>query len=99
MDNFHPLEVTFVGDTARMIRMLANSVGDIGSTARALNARYVVFREDTDSVSQLPVWAVFDMHKVDKLGVLGPVLPTPTKTFTTETSDAAVMWALHQGGK
>lgn len=95
-------EVTFITATGdMMIRMSNNSVQDICEAAKQLNARLFVTQDGYCEVERAPIWAVFELAKCDRNGG-GPgrwSLAIPTRTFTAETADPAVMFALHTAGR
>lgn len=101
MANLPSREVTFIRPQGDMtIRMVRNHVDSVVEAAKTLKATYVVFADDYSMELDRPVWAVFDMTKVEKLGRTNTyVLPIASKIFISEKNDAAVMWAVHQGRK
>jgi hypothetical protein len=90
-------EVTFItpgGDM--MIRMMSATSNTICEAATQLKATHFVTQDGHDKGRDLPIWGVFSMRGVEKQ--LGEwVLNEPVRTFVTETSDPAVMFAIHLG--
>lgn len=91
-------EVTYItpgGDM--MIRHESNNMAAMCQAAELLKASHFVTQDGFDEAQNLPVWAVFDMRRCDKDNPhpraysMGPAL----REFVSETSDAAVMFALH----
>lgn len=102
MSNRTPLEINFVtSESAIKIRMMDTMTDTVASAARDLGAKYVVAAFDWDMAAHAPVWSVYEVAKMAPSGGPRgqPSLPLPIKTFTSESSDAAVMYALAlQGG-
>lgn len=94
-------EVVFVGSGGELsLRMHDNSVDSLCKAAETMKARFFVVIDEWNFAQNMPVWAVFDMRKAEKnvIGSSSWVLPIASKTFTAETSDAAVMWAVAKLG-
>lgn len=90
-------ELTFITkDGALKVRSVNNLPDTVVDLAKTLEARWVVMACDWDVVQRCPVWSVYDMHRVSTTRPIS--LPLPTKTFTNESSDAAVMFALAKHG-
>jgi hypothetical protein len=89
------VEVSYIGGKGTIqLRMVANDSTDMVETAKALNAMYFIAVDGWDHTANLPIWGVFEPRTANK--VMGGTwsLRDPIRTFVTETSDAAVMWAL-----
>ena len=86
----HKLEVTFIKPDGEMtIRMVESDTDSIVKAARALKAHHVVFQAYRPTPR--PIWAVFEIVARQE------TFPQAIKTFVSDTSDAAVMWAVHRG--
>lgn len=82
---------------ALKVRTVNNLPDTIVDLAKTLDARWLVMACDWDTVQRCPVWSVYDMHRVSRTKPIS--LPMPAKTFTNESADPAVMYALaKQGG-
>lgn len=93
-------EVTFITPNGDMeIRLTANDTAAMCVAADALKARYFVAADGFSEAENCPIWGVFDMRTAQKdtpwQGCWS--INDPTRTFTTPTADAAVMFALAQG--
>lgn len=83
------------------IRMTEQNFSVICEAARNLKARYFIAQDGWSDMEALPIWGVFDMRTAQR------DTPTPrqwsvsdpVRTFTTETPDAAVMYALALMGR
>lgn len=61
-----------------------------------VKARYLIAVDHHDTMSDMPVWGVFDMRSVtrDDPHPGAWSIRDPIKLFTALTSDAAVVWAM-----
>lgn len=90
-------ETTFITPTGQIeIRLTTNDTGAMCKAAQTLKARYFVAIDGFDMAANLPIWGVFDMRTAQRDTPMPGVwsINDPVKTFVTDTSDAAVMWAL-----
>lgn len=93
-------EVVFVtAGSTQVIRLMDKSIDNICETARALNAHHFVVALVDDPVEKLPIWEVFDIRAAQRNNPLPGCwcLGDAMRAFRSETSDAAVMYALACG--
>lgn len=95
-------EVTYLTPSGALeIRHMSNQMADMCRNAQTLKARYFVATDGWDAANMCPIWSVFDMRRAQKDNPypnawgMGPAV----REFRTETSDAAVMFALALQGK
>lgn len=95
-------EVTFITPGGSIeIRLTEHSTGAICRAAKDLGARFFVTRDGWDDMHACPIWGVFDMRTAQRdTPVRGEwSINDPIRTFLTDTSDAAVMYAIAIGAK
>lgn len=75
------------------LQFLRNDGSMFVATCKQLKSRYFVSQDGVDVAQNLPIWGVFDTNGASKF-LSDWVVSEPIRTFTGETSDAAVMFAL-----
>lgn len=92
-------EVVFILPGGSMtVRLMEHTSNSICAAVKACGARFFVTQDGFDHAANLPIWGVFDAQRIEKL--MGEwVLPVPIRLFTTETSDAAAMFAATRMGR
>ena len=81
--------------------MTVNTTTAMCEAARNLKARYFVAVDGWDDMRALPIWGVFDMRTAQMNTPVPGMwsVNDPIRTFTTETSDGAVMYAVARMSK
>lgn len=100
--DFRQRPVTFVTARGQLeIRLSDNNTQAICNAAETLGALYFVTQDGHCVVENLPIWAIFELARCSRNGG-GPrtwSLARPTRTFTAESDDGAVMYALMLAGR